>query len=132
MVMTSRAKAVRIAKIADQKQAEDIRVLDLRPLSVFTDFFVIFQGNSSTHVEALREAVREQCKGLFHHGEIDRSKSWCLMDYGDVVVHIFLPETRQFYALERLWGDAPLVPYRKQAPRRHDDVRKRVVRTRRR
>ncbi len=84
--------------------------LDMRELTVITDYFVICHGTSTTHVRALADRVVERMEeqrvrtsGLEGYSE----SRWILLDYGDVVVHIFAEEEREFYALERLWSDAP-------------------------
>lgn len=107
--MNSKDLAVKLADFALSKKAEDIKVLDLRNLTTITDFFVICTGNSDTHVKAVADAVVEGSKDLGErpwHKEGITHKSWVLLDYVEVVVHIFLNETRKFYALEKLWGDA--------------------------
>ena len=92
---------------ADSRQADDIVVLDMTPQSSITDRFVICQGRSDRQVKAIADAVEEQ---LAEKGEKPRAMegyqtgSWILIDYVDLVVHVFDPETRDFYGLERLWG----------------------------
>ena len=92
---------------ADSRQADDIVVLDMAPQSSITDRFVICQGRSDRQVKAIADAVEEQ---LGKSGEKPRAVegyqtgSWILIDYVDLVVHVFDPETRDFYGLERLWG----------------------------
>ena len=92
---------------ADSRQADDIVVLDMAPQSSIADRFVICQGRSDRQVKAIADAVEEQ---LGKSGEKPRAVegyqtgSWILIDYVDLVVHVFDPETRDFYGLERLWG----------------------------
>ncbi len=96
----------------DEHKAADIVVLDLRRLSDASDYFVIASGSSETHVRALSEYVIEQLSTSGrrpHHVEGMRLGRWALLDYVNFVVHIFHPTQRQFYQLERLWGDAPRV-----------------------
>ena len=94
---------------ADDRQADDIVVLDLTPHSSIADRFVVCQGRSDRQVKAIADAVEEQ---LGNNGEKPRAVegyqtgSWILIDYVDLVVHIFDPEKREFYGLERLWGQA--------------------------
>lgn len=94
---------------ADSRQADDIVVLDMTPHSAIADRFVICQGRSDRQVKAIADAVEEQ---LVKKGEKPRAVegyqtgSWILIDYVDLVVHVFDPETREFYGLERLWGHA--------------------------
>jgi ribosome-associated protein len=94
---------------ADSKQAVKLVVLDLRPSAGFTDFFVIASGTNTRQVRAIADAVMETLadKGAkpAHVEGYDRSE-WILLDYFDFIVHVFAPETRVFYDLERLWGNA--------------------------
>ncbi len=106
---------VRLAvKAAQAKMGEGIRVLDLREISAFTDFFVIMNGNSSRHIAALLEAVEDGLKasGLRPLSVEGRNSSdWGLLDYGSFLVHIFSGTARDYYSLEKLWGDARKVEY---------------------
>jgi ribosome-associated protein len=94
---------------ADSKQAVKLVVLDLRPSAGFTDFFVIASGTNTRQVRAIADAVMDTlaAKGAkpAHVEGYDRSE-WILLDYFDFIVHVFAPETRVFYDLERLWGNA--------------------------
>ena len=103
----SLSKTMSIEEIASQKKAIDIKILDLRKICFFTDFFVIMTGNSTPHVNAIREEILKKLKP--YHEESDKDRSWILIDYGDVIVHIFKSEARKYYALERLWGDAKVL-----------------------
>jgi ribosome-associated protein len=94
------------------KKSEDVLLLDLRARSDVCDFFVICTGRSDMQVRAIAKAIREGLadEGLTPlHVEGLRESRWVLLDYVDVVVHVFLPEARQYYLLERLWGDAPRI-----------------------
>ena len=96
------------------KKAEDIMVLDLRDLSSFTDFFVIMQGNSKRQNMAIYESIEQELKGentkpLSVEGL--KNAEWILMDYGYFIIHIFSKEAREYYFLEKLWGDAPRSEY---------------------
>lgn len=109
-------KQVEIAKLvaaaAEEKKAQDVKILDIQGLAVFADYFVICHGNSQTQVQAIADAVEEKCKesGVEVQGiEGVREARWVLIDLGDVIVHIFHRDERSFYDLERLWGDAQLV-----------------------
>ena len=91
-------------------KAEDIQILDLRNAAEFTDYFLICTGNSDVHVKAVADAVLEGMKAAGHRPwqvEGYDSRKWILIDFVDVIVHIFLSDTRSFYRLERLWGDVP-------------------------
>jgi len=94
---------------AEDKKALDLVVLDLRKASGFTDFFVIASGGNTRQVRAIADAVMETLadEGVkpAHVEGYDRSE-WILLDYFDFIVHVFAPETRMFYGLERLWGSA--------------------------
>lgn len=98
-----------LAELALTKKAEDIKILDLRKLTTVTDFFVICTAHSDPQVKAIADAVLMGSKEIGEqvwHKEGMTQKSWVLLDFVDVVVHIFLRDTRTFYGLEKLWGDA--------------------------
>lgn len=100
------------AHVMLDKQALDVTLLDLRGLSGIADFFLIGSARSTPHAETVAEAVRValRTRGVRpRHVEGSAESGWVLLDYGDVVIHVFLEATRGFYALERLWGDAPLI-----------------------
>ncbi|HEY1360019.1 MAG TPA: ribosome silencing factor [Thermoleophilaceae bacterium] len=105
------ALADRIAAIASDKKARDIRVIDLRGIVSYTDFFVICSGGSERQTKAIYDAIYGELKhdeGLLpRRSEGDREARWILLDYLDAVVHIFTPEAREYYRLEQLWGEAP-------------------------
>jgi len=107
----SAALADRVAAIASDRKAIDIRVLDLRGIVAYTDFFVICSGNSERQTKAIHDAVYQALKdeeGLLpRRSEGSRESRWILLDYLDCVVHIFTPDAREFYRLENLWGEAP-------------------------
>jgi len=88
-------------------------ILDLRPVCAYTDFFVLCTGRNSRQTKAIHDEVRERLKADDRLGpravEGVREGDWILMDYLDVVLHVFTPETRDYYGLEELWGDMPLV-----------------------
>jgi ribosome-associated protein len=100
----------RIAAVASDRKAIDIRVLDVRGIVGYTDFFVICSGNTERQSKAIHDAIHEDLKRdgvLPRRVEGAREARWVLMDYLDAVVHIFTPEARSFYRLEQLWGEAP-------------------------
>lgn len=102
--------AKRVIKFALAKKAEDVLLLDLRKISPVADFFVICSGASDTQVKAITDSVIEGCRKTgveIYHVEGYDSLRWVLIDLVDVVLHIFQPEVRDYYQLERLWGDAP-------------------------
>jgi ribosome-associated protein len=102
---------VRLSVQASQaKKAEDIVVLDLRGLSTFTDFFVIMTGNSTRQNTAISDSIEQALKKnrLMPIGVEGRGPAeWILLDYGSFVVHVFSKQAREYYSLEKLWGDAP-------------------------
>ena len=102
------ALAKKITRVLSAKKAEDIKVLDVRKLSSVTDFFVFATATSTVHVRALAGELREKMKSdwTLHHLEGLEGGDWVLMDFIEVIVHLFLPQTREFYNLEQLWGDA--------------------------
>ena len=115
--MTARLGAERKARQAAQaaldKKAVDVTVLDVQGLSSVTDYFLVCSGRSTTHVQAISDAIVEELEGLGVrplHAEGVADSGWILLDYGDVLTHVFLEDTRVYYALERLWGDAPTLP----------------------
>ena len=109
----SGALAEWIAEIASDKKAIDIRVIDLRGIVSYTDYFVICSGNTERQSKAIHDGIYEELKNgddgrlLPRRVEGDREARWILLDYLDVVAHIFTPEAREYYRLEQLWGEAP-------------------------
>ncbi len=103
------AQIDRAIAAAEDKQAVDLVVLDLRKAAGFTDFFLICSGTNTRQVRAIADAVMETLAGEgakpAHVEGYDRSE-WILLDYFDFIVHVFAPDTRLFYGLERLWGNA--------------------------
>ena len=112
--MTDRAKEiVKIAyKALDDKKAEDIKIIDISGISVIADYFVIANGTNSSQVEAMVDEVTDTlAKQKIHAERIEgiRSSGWILMDFNDVVIHIFSREDRLFYDLERIWRDGKAI-----------------------
>jgi ribosome-associated protein len=107
--LTSRTLAKKVAEFALSKKASDVILMDLRKLNAPADFFVLCSADSDTHAKAIAQAVRNGTDEIgveLWRSEGFRALSWVLLDYVDVVVHVFKKEVRQFYNLERLWGDA--------------------------
>lgn len=107
--------AKRSAQIARDKLALDIKILDLRELTSMTDFFIICSGEVKDHVKAIVKAIE---KGLIAeenfkawHIEGYSTQNWVVMDYFDFIVHIFNPESRDYYNLEKLWAEAPIIEF---------------------
>jgi len=103
--------AYKIANLGLEKKGKQIVVMDLRELAGVTDFFVIMTGDSDPQLKAISDHIikklREE-KIRVYHKEGFQSLKWILIDYIDVVVHVFKGETREYYGLERLWGDAKM------------------------
>jgi ribosome-associated protein len=112
--MTARSsdewKVRRAARAALDKKAVDVVVLDVRALSTVADYFLVCSARSTPHAQTIVDGIRDELKQAGArplHAEGQAASGWVLLDYGDVLVHVFLEDTRAYYALERLWGDAP-------------------------
>lgn len=104
----------RIASIADEKLANDIVILDMRDVVSYTDYFVICSGRNPRQTQTIAEELRERLKreGVVARGaDGHQSGDWILLDFLDVVVHVFTPEARSYYRLESLWGEVPSEAY---------------------
>lgn len=113
--LPAQSLATLVIKGLQEKKAEDIVRMDLRELpGAVTEYFVIASGTSDRHVQALADSVEDVVKKACGERPLNREGmqlgEWVLLDYVNVVVHIFLPEKRQFFRLERLWGDARIEP----------------------
>lgn len=100
-----------ILRAAFEKKAENVILLDLQGLTTVADYFVICSGSSSAQRRAIRDVIRQETTKIgdkVWHVEEDTEPEWILMDFVDIVVHIFDPEKRLYYDLEHLWGDAPM------------------------
>ena len=101
-------------RAADSKQAKDVKVLDLREISSFADFFVICSGSNSRQIQAIADEVQMRLKKLGEQAnsiEGYQNAEWVLMDYGDYLVHVFSEKARAYYDLERLWRDSKTVAF---------------------
>lgn len=109
--LSSRELAQAAAQLALSKKGFDVKILKLKDISSVCDYFVIVSGDADIQVKAIARAIDDGVRELgykpYHSEGMDRG-NWVLLDYVDVVVHVFYEPTRQFYALERLWGDAPV------------------------
>jgi ribosome-associated protein len=111
--LSSLEQAQRIGAIAQDKLAEDVVILDMRPVCIYTDFFVICTGRNSRQTKAIWDEIHEVLKR--EHRVLPRSVdgaqegNWVVADYLDVVLHVFTPDTRAYYKLEDLWGDVPSI-----------------------
>ncbi len=107
--LTQQEKIETIVKALDSKKGDDIQVLKIKDLTIISDYFVIANGNSSTQTKALADEVefRMKEKGIMpDRTEGYQSSNWIILDYDDIIVHVFYKETRSYYNLERLWSDA--------------------------
>ena len=111
-VSTEKMMAQIACKAIDDKKGPDIKVIDIHNVSVIADYFVIASGTNSNQVQAIVDNVEEQLgRAGFEAKQIEgnRNSSWILMDYGDVIVHVFDEENRLFYDLERIWRDGKVL-----------------------
>jgi len=112
--LTEKEMSQVICAAASDKKAKDIVVMDMKNLMSSTDYFMVCSAPTATQVRAIADNIEEKMDEAgvhFNHKEGYREGEWVLLDYGDVVAHIFRQEAREYYALERLWGEAPLTPY---------------------
>jgi len=108
----TRERALECARAALEKKAENLKILDLTKISGFTDYFVICSGMSDRQVQAIASSVEQHLEGMgaeLMNFEGLSDGRWVLMDFGDVVVHVFQDALREYYDLENLWADAPRV-----------------------
>lgn len=109
----SRALALITAHAAYNKKAQDLMVQEVKDLISITDYFVIATASNNRQVEAIIEAIEDDMRTEGNikplHRESTQDSSWSLLDYGSVVVHVFQPEARDYYRLEQLWNDAPVI-----------------------
>ncbi len=108
--MTSIEQARRIAALAQEKLARDVVILDMKPVCSYTDYFVICTGQNPRQTKGIWDEVHARLKddGLRPRSVAgERESSWIVADYLDVVLHVFTPDTREFYRLDDLWGDVP-------------------------
>ncbi len=102
-------QARKVVHLASDRQASDIVILDIRELSDVTDYFVVLSGSSQRQIGSLVEDIEQELKEVgvtLHHREGSTGSSWRLLDYGDLVVHIFEPSERNFYDIEGMWSKA--------------------------
>jgi ribosome-associated protein len=112
-LITAEKLAQTIIEGIQERKGEDIVKINLSKIkNIFTDYFVICSGNSNTHVRALSESIEKEVKEKLgmdaYHKEGMENSFWVLLDYGNIIVHIFQPETRDFYNLEELWADGEI------------------------
>lgn len=98
--------------VLEDKKAEDIRIIDITEVSVLADYFIIASGSNTSQIQALTDSVEEKLgRAGYHMKQVEGydSANWVLMDFGDIIVHIFDKENRLFYNLERIWRDGKAV-----------------------
>ena len=124
-VLSSRERALKCAELAFDKKAFDIRALDIAKISSIADYLVIISGNSDKQNQAIADSIRTGLKkyGKVHDIEGESEGKWIVMDYGDVIVHVFSDQLRHYYKLDELWHLAPELdlPEQIRNARREDD-----------
>ena len=108
----SHEQAIFIAQTANDKKAEDVLVLEVGDLSSIADFFIFASGESERQVRGLASFIEKEMATWYHTHPVIEGKetaNWVLLDYGDIIVHIFRSDIRQYYALEKMWADAPQI-----------------------
>ncbi len=113
-------RALTAARVAEENRGRDVVILDMRELTPVFDYFVIANGTSRRQLHAMSEEIDHALEDSLGDRRMgiegyDQSQ-WILLDYGDVVIHLFEPETRRYYALEQLWAQAKRVPFEPSAP----------------
>ncbi len=107
--LDSRQMAIAMAKILDNSKAQEVKVLKVEDVTALTDYFVIASGTSTTHAASLADEVEFQMEKQYQRKPLASegydTKNWVLLDYGEVILHVFVPGTRDFYDLEHLWAD---------------------------
>ncbi|MEL7622012.1 MAG: ribosome silencing factor [Clostridiales bacterium] len=117
--MESKELAILAAKAMDQRKGSKITVLKLEDLSTLTDYFVVGTGSSRTQTQAMADCIEEELEktgAILNRIEGMQEGRWILMDYGQIIIHIFQEDERSFYNLERLWADAPALPHEEVFP----------------
>ncbi len=125
--MRTKTLAKKIAQLTLTKKAHDVVLLDLRKVSDMTDFFVVCSADSDIQVKAIADAVTEGTEQLgipAWHAEGLTQRQWVLLDYIDIVVHIFHKEVRKFYSIEKLWGDAQVESITDEAETESEEEKK--------
>lgn len=124
----SGARVKLITSMLDEKKAEDIKIMDVRKKSDLWDYFVVCSGLSTPHVRTLFDSVDDGMRMLGHaaaHRDTGHDNKWIILDYGDIMVHIFDAESRQFYSIEKIWGDkeGPVAKFLKRAEKAVKNVK---------
>ncbi len=109
--MTSLELAQKIAKVLDDKKAIDVQIKAVGDLTVLTEYFVVCNGTSNTHIKSLADEIEFQMKQEGIEGRLEgKASDWILVDFDSVIAHVFLPSAREHFNLERLWADAEDIP----------------------
>jgi ribosome-associated protein len=114
LFLKSREMSDKAVEILEGKKARDLNVIDITEVSILADYFIICSGSSSIQVKAIADEIYDkltECGFSLYHKEGYETAKWILLDYGDVIIHIFHEEDRSFYNLERLWADAEVINY---------------------
>lgn len=114
MVLDSKIAISIACNAADNKKAKDIKVLDIKNISPIADYFIICSGNSSIQIKSIADEIEEKLieSGFsISHKEGYDTARWILLDFGDIIIHVFHSEDREFYDIERLWADAEVVNF---------------------
>jgi ribosome-associated protein len=109
----SHEQAIFIAQAAKDKKAEDVLVLEVEDLTSLADFFIFASGESERQVRGLAAFIEKSMATRYQTNPVVEGKetaNWILLDYGDIIIHIFRSDIRQYYALEKMWADAPQIP----------------------
>lgn len=117
--MDSKKFAKQIAEIIQSKKGYDIKIMELKNISSIADYFVVCSADSDRQVKAIADEVEDKLREIgikTVHREGYESLSWVILDYFDVMIHIFKSEARTFYNLEKLWGDAPVITIKDEEP----------------
>jgi len=111
VTLTSLERALKCAEFALDKKGVDVKILEIAKISSIADYLVLATGMSDKQVQAIADSVRKGLKKFGKALDIEgvREGKWVVIDYGDVLVHIFVDELRRYYDLDRLWGEAPLI-----------------------
>lgn len=112
MPKITKRTAVSVKGLLEEKKAKDVVILDVRKITSISDFFIICTGNSKIHLQAISEFVKEKMKKKkfkLYGEEGEKESGWILLDYGNIIIHIFQEEERKYYQLEKLWGDAKII-----------------------
>ena len=118
ITLTSLERALKCAEFALDKKGIDVKILEIARISSIADYLVLATGMSDKQVQAIAESIRKGLKKFGKALDIEgvREGKWVVIDYGDVLVHVFVEELRRYYDLDRLWGDAPLIEVPKSPP----------------